>query len=230
MRPIASGHSFPVPPDEVSPSSGAASSPPPSPAGHPLARVTAAAVTVSALAASLAGCMSVSDPEPPRPPGNAAQHGDGKDAVPQPGGLTVDGRGDGPGRRVRDGAPRPAGGRAAGAADPSAGATAKAPARKVPAQPVEPSGPVPGEARGHGGHTRPPGDGPVDPAPGQPEGPSAQPSAPPPAVPSAEPTQPPSGPPQPSSQASGQSPSASVSEPGAGRMSGPVEPGDWPDA
>ncbi|MCZ0974223.1 hypothetical protein O1L55_29220 [Streptomyces albulus] len=51
-----------------------------------MARVTAAAVTVSALAASLAGCMSVSDPGQPTPSGSTARHGDEKGGPTAPAG------------------------------------------------------------------------------------------------------------------------------------------------
>ncbi|MFF4950989.1 hypothetical protein [Streptomyces chattanoogensis] len=175
--------------------------------------------------------MSVSDPEPPKPSGSAAQHGDGKDAPPRPGRLAADGRGDGPRRTVRGGGHRHADGK--GDEDPSADATPTAPDRSAPPREAEPSGPVPSEEQGDG-HSRPPGGGSVDPTPSRTDRPSTPPASPAPSTPTAQPTQPPSGPPQPSSQASGLTPSAPVSGPGSQSASQPMysqlEPGDWPDA
>ncbi|WP_407551735.1 hypothetical protein QOM21_19295 [Streptomyces sp. Pv4-95] len=176
--------------------------------GRPLARVTAAAVTVSALAASLAGCLSVSDAEPPKPSGSTARQ-DGKDAEPGPGGVTADGRGEGPRRMGRNGeAQRMAG--AEEAAEPSARATPKASVPATPKHPVEPSGPEPGAAHGGSG-------GNPDPAPSHPDRPSSPPPSTPPSTPPAEPTPQPSSPP-PSAQASGLFPSSPMSsqvDPGA---------------
>ncbi|MFJ9417078.1 hypothetical protein ACIRPT_23225 [Streptomyces sp. NPDC101227] len=188
-------------------------------------------VTVSALAASLAGCMSVSDAEPPKPSGSAAQqHGDGRDAQARPGGLAPDGRGGAPRRTVRgDGERRPADD-GADEEDPSADATPTTPERSPSPRPAEPSGPVPSDGKGHGGHGRPSGGGSADPLPSSPGRPSSSPASPTPTTPTAEPTQPPSGPPQPSSQASGQSPSASMPESAPGSMFSQVGPGEWPDA
>ncbi|MFB6567314.1 hypothetical protein ACFCXB_09040, partial [Streptomyces noursei] len=112
-----------------------------------MARVTAAAVTVSALAASLAGCMSVSDPGQPTPSGSTARHGDEKGRPHRPGGLTVDGRGGGPHRAGHGGPARPADGGAGPAGEGDAGASSSpepsAPqsAPVAPPQPAHPSGP-----------------------------------------------------------------------------------------
>ncbi|WP_262371172.1 hypothetical protein, partial [Streptomyces sp. WAC01526] len=111
-------------------------------------RATAVAVAVSALAATLAGCMSVSDPEEPKPSGSTTRH-DGKDAWSGPNGVTVDGRGDGPRRMGRNGEGRPAGGKGK-KGKPSKSAAPEPSEPGTPSHPVRPSGPEPG-AGGHGG-------------------------------------------------------------------------------
>ncbi|WP_066928629.1 hypothetical protein [Streptomyces sp. NBRC 110611] len=171
-------------------------------------------MTVSALAASLAGCLSVSEAPRPKPSGSATQQ-DGKDAEPGPG-VTPDGRGDGPRRTVRDAEARPAGGRKAG--EPSSAATRTPSASPgTPSRSVQPSGPEPGASGGHGGsdgHDEPDGHsgspGTPEPTPSRTHRPSTPPASPTPDAPSAEPTPPPSSPepPPPSTHASGPSPAS----------------------
>ncbi|MGW2024509.1 hypothetical protein [Streptomyces decoyicus] len=173
-------------------------------------RATAAAVVVSALAASLAGCMSVSDAEKPRPSGSTARPG-GKDGA-GPGGVTADGRGTGPRRMGHKGDGKPAGGddkakKSSGSAEPTPSEPGE------PSHPVQPSGPEPvtggaqGGSDGHGGRPGHP-----KPTPSHPDHPATPPASPPPSTPTAAPTPPPSSPPPPpSSQASGPSPVAPMS-------------------
>ncbi|MFG2831858.1 hypothetical protein ACGFWI_31055 [Streptomyces sp. NPDC048434] len=172
-------------------------------------RAVAAAVAVSALAASLAGCMSVSDPEKPRPSGSTARH-DGRDGLSGPGGVTVDGRGGGARRMGHNGAGHPADGD--DKVEKSSGSAKPTPSEPgTPSQPVQPSGPEPGAGGAHGGsdgHGRP---GHPKPTPSRPDHPVTPPASPPPSTPPAQPTPPPSNPPPPSSQASGPSPVAPMS-------------------
>ncbi|REK85235.1 hypothetical protein DY245_38885, partial [Streptomyces inhibens] len=139
-------------------------------------RVVAAAVTVSALVVSLAGCMSVSDPDEQKPSGSTTRH-DGKDAAPGPGGVTVDGRGDGPHRMGRSGPAHSAGGDEK-EGDPSGSATPTPSEPGTPSSPVQPSGPEPGAGGGHGSGGNGGGPGHVHPSPSHPDRPTAPPASP----------------------------------------------------
>lgn len=219
VRPSPYRHSSPTSPPAAVP--GPAAAPVPAarssqpPMGRVRSRVTVAAVTVSALAASLAGCVSVSDAPRPKPSGTTARH-DGKGAESGPGGVTVDGRGDGPRRMGRNGAAQPAGGDEEGEPSAEAKPTSSAPA--TPSRPVKPSGPEPDAGGGHGGDDHGDRPGTPHPSPSRPDRPSSPPTSAPPSTPTAPPTPPPSSPaPPPSTQASGPSPVSPMSsqaEPG----------------
>ncbi|MCF3172907.1 hypothetical protein IPZ61_06185 [Streptomyces sioyaensis] len=168
----------------------------------------AAAVTVSALAFSLAGCMSVSDPEEPKPSGSTVRH-DAKDGVHGPGGVSVDGRGGGPRRMGRGGAAHPAGGDDKEAEESQSAEPAPS-EPGAPSRPVQPSGPEPGAGAGHGGgHGGRPGH--AQPSPSNPDRPATPPAQTTPATPPAQPSSPPTTPATPpSTQASGPSPLSPV--------------------
>nr|WP_240150466.1 hypothetical protein [Streptomyces sp. SID7805] len=151
--------------------------------------------------------MSVSDPESPKPSGRAAPHGEGKGAGRGPGGLTTDGRGEGPRRmgRTAGDAQHPNGGEKS---EPSAGATPTASVRGTPVLPVKPSGPVPGAGVAHGGSAEHGGEHterPADPPPSRAGRPTPPPPSPTPTPSATKPEPEPSSSPPPSVHASGPS-------------------------